>query len=275
VQGLVDAAQAVGSVVDLIRTIAEQTNLLALNATIEAARAGEAGKGFAVVAQEVKTLAAQTARATDQITTQIATIQSTTDTAATAIIEIGDIIRRIDSISTAIGHAVEEQGIATNEIAKHVVQATQTSRQVSEQIVDVSREIAETGVLGTSVRQIAEIVANSVVDLRGSLIEIIRRSTEEADRRMHARSVVEQPSEIVVEGETHAVTVRDISSGGAFVRSPLRPAFDTAVTLTVPGTLTAQTAKVCGHDPVGFRIEFDELVDLGTAEDKPDLKDVA
>ena len=186
-QGLVEAAQAIGSVVDLIRDIAEQTNLLALNATIEAARAGDAGKGFAVVAQEVKTLAGQTARATDEIINQIMSIQMTTGQAAEGIKHIGSVIRSIDEISTAIGASVEQQSAATRDIARTVEQTTQASRHLTEEITRVNDELANAGTLSHDVRGIAGLVAQSMVDLRSSLIEIIRKSTEEADRRMQAQ----------------------------------------------------------------------------------------
>ncbi|WP_445680016.1 methyl-accepting chemotaxis protein [Radicibacter daui] len=186
-QGLVEAAQAIGSVVDLIRDIAEQTNLLALNATIEAARAGDAGKGFAVVAQEVKTLAGQTARATDEIINQIMSIQMTTGQAAEGIKHIGSVIRSIDEISTAIGASVEQQSAATRDIARTVEQTTEASRHLTEEITRVNDELANAGTLSHDVRGIAGLVAQSMVDLRSSLIEIIRKSTEEADRRMQAQ----------------------------------------------------------------------------------------
>ncbi len=125
--------------VKLITAIAEQTNLLALNATIEAARAGEAGKGFAVVAQEVKALAAQTAKATDEIGTQIAGMQAATQESVGAIKEIGGTIGRISEIAAAIAAAVEEQGAATQEIARNVQQAAQGTAQVATNITDVNR----------------------------------------------------------------------------------------------------------------------------------------
>lgn len=145
VQGLATAAQKIGDVVKLISDIAGQTNLLALNATIEAARAGEAGKGFAVVASEVKNLANQTARATDEITSQIGAIQSATNEAVEAIRTIAATISEMNQISTAISAAVEEQGATTKEIARNVAQAAEGSANVAETISGVSRAASETG----------------------------------------------------------------------------------------------------------------------------------
>jgi methyl-accepting chemotaxis protein len=133
-------------VVKLISGIAGQTNLLALNATIEAARAGEAGKGFAVVASEVKSLATQTAKATEEITAQVAAIQEATGSSVQAIQAIGETISRVNHIAAAIAAAVEQQGAATQEIARNVQQAAAGTTEVSGHIASVSQAAGETGV---------------------------------------------------------------------------------------------------------------------------------
>ena len=145
VQALADSARQIGDVVGLISNIAGQTNLLALNATIEAARAGDAGKGFAVVASEVKGLAAQTSRATDDISRQITQIQSATHEAVQAIQGIVNTITEVGAIATAIAAAVEQQGAATREIAGSVQQAAAGSQQVSGSIVIVNDGARATG----------------------------------------------------------------------------------------------------------------------------------
>jgi methyl-accepting chemotaxis protein len=143
--GLVDAADKIGQVVQLIQAIASQTNLLALNATIEAARAGEAGKGFAVVANEVKSLATQTATATEEIAGQVASIQGVTKETVSAIGTIGATIAEINDIAAAIASATEEQGAATQEIARNVQEVAHGTDAVSSNIVGVSHASEEVG----------------------------------------------------------------------------------------------------------------------------------
>jgi methyl-accepting chemotaxis protein len=166
VTAMADAAEKIGEVVKLIQSIAGQTNLLALNATIEAARAGEAGKGFAVVANEVKSLATQTAKATEDIAAQISAIQSVTGEAVSAIRSIGGTIAQISEISTSIASAIEEQGAATQEIARSTQQAARGTEQVSSNIAGVSRAAGETGAAAGRVLGSAEQLGQQCESLR-------------------------------------------------------------------------------------------------------------
>lgn len=167
VQGLAESSAKIGEVVNLINDIASQTNLLALNATIEAARAGDAGKGFAVVAGEVKNLANQTARATEEISSQIGAVQMATKQAVAAIGGIVGRIEEINEIATAIASAVEEQSAATGEIARNIQQASSGTQQVSANIGGVTQASAETGVAAGQVLSSAKSLANEATNLRG------------------------------------------------------------------------------------------------------------
>jgi methyl-accepting chemotaxis protein len=151
VQGLAEAAQKIGVVVKLINDIAGQTNLLALNATIEAARAGDAGRGFAVVAAEVKTLASQTAKATEEISSQINAIQQATTISVESIKAITDTIAQVNQNATAIASAVEQQGSATQEIARNVTQAAKGTAAVTSNIAGVSEAAQQTGAAASEV----------------------------------------------------------------------------------------------------------------------------
>ncbi|ULK95173.1 HAMP domain-containing methyl-accepting chemotaxis protein [Bradyrhizobium sp. I71] len=174
---LARAAGRIGDVVELISQIAGQTNLLALNATIEAARAGEAGRGFAVVASEVKALAEQTAKATGEISQQIAGIQSATEDSVGAIKAIGDTITRMSEIASAIASAVEEQGAATREISRNVQQAARGTQQVSASIVDVQRGASQTGSASSNVLASARSLSGESSRLKvevGKFLDAIR-----------------------------------------------------------------------------------------------------
>jgi methyl-accepting chemotaxis protein len=156
VQGLAKSAGRIGEVVGLINTIAAQTNLLALNATIEAARAGEAGRGFAVVASEVKSLASQTAKATDEISEQIADIQKVAGEAVDAIKGIGSIIGEVNEVATAIAAAVQEQGAATQEITRSTQHAAQGTKNVSDNITGVKTDADASAAAAENVRSASE-----------------------------------------------------------------------------------------------------------------------
>jgi len=173
VKSLAEAAEKIGSVVEMITDIASQTNLLALNATIEAARAGEAGKGFAVVASEVKTLANQTAKATEEISEQINGVRSEIDGTVGAIEGIAGTIGRINEIAASIASAVEEQGAATQEIALSVEQAAQATQEVSSNICGVTQAAGETGQSATQVLVAAQALAQQSETMRSVVDQFV------------------------------------------------------------------------------------------------------
>ena len=169
INALSQAANRIGDVIKLITSVAEQTNLLALNATIEAARAGEAGRGFAVVAQEVKALASQTAKATDEIGIQIAGMQTATLEAVGSIKMISSTIGKISEITTAISAAIEEQGAATQEISGNIQRTADGTSQVAGTIAEVSHGANQTGAASSQLLSSAKQLSDSTTSLQAEI----------------------------------------------------------------------------------------------------------
>jgi PAS domain S-box-containing protein len=217
IQSLSTEVGRIGEVATLIADIAAQTNLLALNATIEAARAGEAGKGFAVVAGEVKNLAAQTAKATEEIGRQIAGIQTATRTAVESVVHVGNSVGRIDESAAAIAAAIEEQSAATAEIARNVSETSTAAQQVSRLITVVTLDAAATGQQASAVQDGSGLVANEIRKLRQTVIHVVRTSTGDVNRRRHPRLPVDQSCALQLGGRSLTGRLQNLSEGGAFV----------------------------------------------------------
>ena len=174
ITSLAKAAQEIGDVVNLIRNIAGQTNLLALNATIEAARAGESGKGFAVVATEVKSLAVQTAKATDQIAALIAAVQASTNGAVEAIRRNAERMREINRCTSSVAASMQQQNAATGEISHNVAGAASSTRQVVAVLDQVAGAVAENRNAADTVLKAAEAVETAAASLNDKVETFLR-----------------------------------------------------------------------------------------------------
>ena len=215
---LSEAVAEISKIAALINDIASQTNLLALNATIEAARAGDAGKGFAVVANEVKNLANQTARATEDINGHIAEIQGTTQEAVHSVQEIANVVGNVEQMSTALASGVEQQSAATGEIARSTAGVSQAVADVASRIAVVTSEAAVSGDRAGQVRHGSEEVKRRIDELQFNLVKLMRTSTDEVERRQDARYPVHVPATVTNSAGSHQGEAVDVSAGGVRVR---------------------------------------------------------
>lgn len=259
IHSLSDAAIRIGDVVRLIHAIAEQTNLLALNATIEAARAGEAGRGFTVVASEVKGLAGQTARSTEEISRQISAIQDATKSAVAVVEDLGRAIQEIAEVSSGIAAAVEEQAAATHEIARNVIESSTAAQSVSDKIADVSRDAEVTGGQALSLKAGSAAVVDTISAFRSSIVRTIRSATDDGDRRSAARWPFDSVCSLTIDGRQYTGRVADISPLGARIVGPSGVVAGQRGSITLDRPDAAARFRVAAVHPDGaLGVVFDE-----------------
>ncbi|HYG91405.1 MAG TPA: bacteriohemerythrin [Azospirillum sp.] len=255
VKALADSSGRISEVAKLINDIAGQTNLLALNATIEAARAGEAGKGFAVVANEVKNLATQTAKATEDITGQIGAIQTAVNEAVAAIGSISSTIGQIHRISQSVTDSVLEQKAATGDIADRASTAANGTTQVLASMGAVSTTSREAGEMSAQVLENANQVAEEIERLRSRLVETLRRSAA-GDRREHPRVAVDLASAVDEHGRHTNTKLKDISMGGALLEAQLPLKAGERMTITLDREHATFNAEVVAVSAKGTHVKF-------------------
>jgi methyl-accepting chemotaxis protein len=272
ITALNQAVERIGLVTDMISAIAEKTNLLALNATIEAARAGDAGKGFAVVASEVKALATQTARSTEEIARHLGQVRSATGASVAAVAQIEQTIMEISTISGSIAASVKQQDAATAQIACNVAETVNAANEMTRRTGEASDEAVATGRHAIDLRDNTAALNQAVEELRQSVVEVVRSSTAEMERRQTQRYAIDLAARLSAVGYgEHVGLLSDLSEGGACIRGTPQLPPGTRGMLHLDGIAIPLPLVVRAADDDGLHLAF-ELDAAGAAALSPILQ---
>ncbi len=269
IDALAKAADQIGDIVTVINQIAAQTNLLALNATIEAARAGEAGRGFSVVASEVKTLATQTGKSTEQIGAKVAEIQSTTREVVASLASVADAIDQLSDVTESVSAAVEQQRAATQSFAASAHDSSTAVSDVAGRMTGIADMVNHSRATAQEVAAVAATIQSTSQDLCREIPDIVRKAVK-ADLREFPRYDMNLRARLEFDGHVVEVAVHDVSRGGVRIDAVERLKVGDQIALTFPGMKTIAGEIVRGGHHFGVRfapalLQAEELRDLVTA----------